>query len=101
MVSDRDLLVFMRVIGGGDRAASMQLLATSPTLAIAQLRTGGTRTTGEELFLSERHMQLYAGDTALHVAAARTTRRSPASWWSRARMCGRKIVVEPNLFTQL
>ena len=70
MVSDRDLLVFMRVIGDGDRAASMQLLATSPTLAIAQLRNGGTRTTAEEFFLSERHMQLYAGDTALHVAAA-------------------------------
>lgn len=70
MVSDRDLLVFMRVIGDGDRAASMQLLATSPTLAIAQLRTGGTRTTAQEFFLSERHMQLYAGDTALHVAAA-------------------------------
>ena len=70
MVSDSDLLAFMRVIADGDRAASSRLLATSPTLAKAQLRTGGTRTTAEEFFLSARHMQLYAGDTALHVAAA-------------------------------
>ena len=32
--------------------------------------TGGTRTTAEEFFLTPIRMQLYSGDTALHVAAA-------------------------------
>jgi ankyrin repeat protein len=70
VVDDRELLAFMRVIGDGDGATSTRLLATSPTLAIARLTTGGTRTTAEEFFLSPISMQLYSGDTALHVAAA-------------------------------
>src|SRR4249920_3865391 len=70
VVSDRDLLVFMRAIGDGDRMATTRLIATTPELATARLATGATRTTSEDFFLSRRHMQLYSGDTALHVAAA-------------------------------
>ena len=63
-------MAFMRVIGNGDRDAAGRLLATSPALATAQLTTGGTRTTAEEFFLTPIRLQLYSGDTALHVAAA-------------------------------
>jgi ankyrin repeat protein len=70
VVGDRDLLVFMRAISDGDRAATTRLIASTPELATARLATGGTRTTWENFFLSRRHMQLYSGDTALHVAAA-------------------------------
>ena len=69
MVGDRELLAFMRAISEGDRATS-QLLTTSPELATERLVKGGTRTTAEEFFLSPIRMQLYSGDTALHVAAA-------------------------------
>lgn len=70
MVSDRDLLAFMRAIADGDRGNARRLLATTPALATERLITGGTRATSEEFFLSQVHMQLYKGDTALHVAAA-------------------------------
>jgi hypothetical protein len=70
MVSDRDLLAFIRAIADGDRDTARPLLATTPELAKARLVTGATRATAEEFFLSQCHMQLYKGDTALHVAAA-------------------------------
>jgi ankyrin repeat protein len=69
VVGDRDLLAFMRAISDGD-GASTRLLATTPELATARLVTGGTRTTAEDFFLAHVRLQLYAGDTALHVAAA-------------------------------
>lgn len=70
MASDRDLLTFMRAIADGDTATTTRLLATMPEVASAQLRTNATRTTADDFFLSRLHMQLYSGDTALHVAAA-------------------------------
>jgi ankyrin repeat protein len=70
VVDDRDLLAFMRAISVGDRATTAHQLATMPELATARLLRGGTRTTSVDFFLSEIRMQLYAGDTALHVAAA-------------------------------
>jgi Ankyrin repeats (many copies) len=69
VVDDRDLLAFMRAISDGD-GATTRLLATTPELATARLVTGGTRTTAEAFFLTHIRLQLYAGDTALHVAAA-------------------------------
>jgi len=69
VVDDRELLAFMRAISERDRATS-QILSTSPELATAHLVKGGTRTTAEEFFLGPISMQLYSGDTALHVAAA-------------------------------
>ncbi len=60
----------MRAISEGDRASTTRLLATTPGLATARLVTGATRTTSEGFFLSQCHLQLYSGDTALHVAAA-------------------------------
>ena len=70
MVSDQDLLTYMRAIGDGDVAMSSRLLASNPELAAAQLLTNATNATAADYFLSPVHMQLYSGDTALHVAAA-------------------------------
>jgi ankyrin repeat protein len=70
VASDRDLLTFMRAIADGDTATTTRLLATMPELASTPLRTNATRATAEDFFLSHVHMQLYSGDTALHVAAA-------------------------------
>ncbi|MGZ4738861.1 MAG: ankyrin repeat domain-containing protein [Ilumatobacteraceae bacterium] len=69
-VGDRELLAFMRAISEGDRATATRLLRITPELARARLVTGGTRTAWQDFFLSGCHLQLYSGDTALHVAAA-------------------------------
>jgi ankyrin repeat protein len=68
--SDQELLAFMRAIADGDETTALRSLAEAPQLATARLTTGATRATSEEFFLDRRHLQLYAGDTALHVAAA-------------------------------
>jgi ankyrin repeat protein len=60
----------MQVISCGDSGTAARLLQVTPELASAQLARGGTRTTAEEYFLRECYLQLYTGDTALHVAAA-------------------------------
>jgi hypothetical protein len=70
VISDQELLAFMRTIADGDETTATGSLSGAPQLATARLTTGGTRATSEEYFLSARHLQLYAGDTALHVAAA-------------------------------
>jgi ankyrin repeat protein len=70
VVDDRSLLELMRVISAGDSGAAARLLRATPELAAAQLARGGTRTTAEEYFLPECYLQIYKGDTALHVAAA-------------------------------
>jgi ankyrin repeat protein len=69
MAGDPELLTLMRAISDGDPATT-RLLAAAPELATARLITGGTRATATDFFLDQLRMQLYAGDTALHVAAA-------------------------------
>src|SRR5262245_39346020 len=54
----------MRAIADGQTIEGFDELTT------ARLKRGGTRTDAERFFLAPIHMQLYAGDTALHVAAA-------------------------------
>src|SRR5262249_2700049 len=62
--SDSDLMTLMRAIDADDRGRAARLLAASPALARAGLAT-------ENAFFLERiRRQVYAGDTALHVAAA-------------------------------
>ena len=70
MLDDLALLPLMRVIASGGSGAAAQLLRATPRLAVAKLERGATRATADELFLPECHMHVYAGDTALHVAAA-------------------------------
>jgi ankyrin repeat protein len=71
VVDDRALIEFMRAISAGDGEATSLLLATTPGLAVARLVTmGATRATSEEFFLRDSGVYMYAGHTALHVAAA-------------------------------
>ena len=67
---DAELMTIMRMIAFGDVADVSRLLQTRPELARSQLRLGATRSGSAEYFLDEIQHQLYAGHTALHVAAA-------------------------------
>lgn len=67
--TDADLLPLLRAIAADDTRASA-LLATSPDLARTVTARGATRGDPEPYFLDEIRYQLYAGVTALHVAAA-------------------------------
>src|SRR5947209_13182856 len=69
MVTDAELVAFMRVTAVGDGAAARQMLSRVPELALAQLGLAGKGATAE-FFLEERLLQIYVGDSALHVAAA-------------------------------
>jgi ankyrin repeat protein len=70
VVTDAELVAFMRVIAVGDGAAAQQMLGRVPELALAQLGQAGKRGASTEFFLEERLLQIYVGDSALHVAAA-------------------------------
>ena len=70
MVPDGDLITLIRTIGAGDTDAAAQALASRPELAMSHLGAGATRASSEEFFLEGCGVQLYAGHTALHVAAA-------------------------------
>ena len=59
----------MRAVASGDQDAAIRALRT-PALAAAKLAVGATRSAAEDFFLQECSLQLYVGDTALHVAAA-------------------------------
>ena len=53
----------LAAIAAGDRRAAVGLLDAMPPLATAGVARG------DEFFLAERLVQIYAGDTALHAAA--------------------------------
>lgn len=61
---------FARAIARGDHARALGLLAGAPELALACVADGATRHATEEYFLDEIGHIVYAGDTALHIAAA-------------------------------
>lgn len=68
--NDEPLMTFARVIVEGDQARVSGLLAAAPELALARLAVGATRQGVEDYFLDEIKHHMYAGDTALHIAAA-------------------------------
>jgi hypothetical protein len=57
-------------IVAGDELATARLLAQSPSLARAQAAGGATRQDAHNHFFAEIAHYVYAGDSALHVAAA-------------------------------
>lgn len=63
-------MALVRAIAAGDAAAADELLAASPGLATAHARDGATRRNAPDFYLEAVGHHLYAGDTALHVAAA-------------------------------
>jgi len=63
------LMALVRAIGVDD-AAAVRLLAAYPDLARARVEQGATRKIATDYYLDRIGHYVYAGDTALHVAAA-------------------------------
>lgn len=68
--TETELWQLLRAIATGDRARASQLLATSPHLASEASPGGATRSAPKSYFFDEIARHIYAGDTALHIAAA-------------------------------
>jgi hypothetical protein len=68
--SDSELMKLVRAIVECDADSVARLLAESPSLATACFETGASRATPQPYFLAEVGRYIYAGDTALHIAAA-------------------------------
>jgi ankyrin repeat protein len=64
------LIKFVETIVADDDAVVFSLLRTSPELARAHFEHGATRQTARTYHLEEIGHYIYAGDTALHIAAA-------------------------------
>ena len=70
VIEDQALIMFMRAISCGDARVVSQLLEATPELAFARLVEDGSRASAVEFFLPDCGVYMYAGHTALHVAAA-------------------------------
>jgi hypothetical protein len=57
-------------IASGEDTAASRLLRASPALATDAATTGATRASSNKHFLGDIEHYVYAGDTALHIAAA-------------------------------
>jgi ankyrin repeat protein len=68
--SDALLLDLIRAIADLDVERASAILDRNPSLAVAALVTGATRADPESLFFERISHHAYAGDTALHLAAA-------------------------------
>jgi hypothetical protein len=68
--SDAALMTLVRAIAAGNADEAASLLAATPALARASFATGATRQAAQTFFLVRIKRYIYAGDTALHVAAA-------------------------------
>jgi hypothetical protein len=68
--SDEGFMELVRAIVSGDAKKAAHLIAGAPDLVRAQAATGASRQSAEPYFFKEIAHYLYAGDTALHMAAA-------------------------------
>ena len=68
--SESTLMSLLRAIVTNDAAATWRLLAMTPTLTNAHFAQGATRRAANAYYLHEIEHYVYAGDTALHIAAA-------------------------------
>jgi hypothetical protein len=69
-IDDRSMLALFGEIVSGDRAGVGRRLDSSPLLATSPLHVGASRHDADSYFLAAIRHYVYAGDTALHVAAA-------------------------------
>ena len=67
---DAELMTLLRAIIADDEGSASQLLAESPGLANVRVANGATRQSAIENYLVDIEHYIYAGDSALHVAAA-------------------------------
>jgi hypothetical protein len=68
--SHRELMSLVDAILLGDEANVACTLSASPELARAAFQTGASRAIEKSYFLDQIKRYIYAGDTALHIAAA-------------------------------
>ena len=68
--TDADFLNFIRLVVRGNIVEVSRCLSANPSLATRHADTGATRQNASAYFFSEIAHYLYAGDTALHLAAA-------------------------------
>jgi len=68
--NDADLMALVRAIVAGDSIGAVSLLAESQGLASARFAAGATRQEAQQYFIGKIGRYVYAGDTALHIAAA-------------------------------
>jgi ankyrin repeat protein len=67
---DAALLVLFGAIASHDDLATTRNLEAAPDLATRPICTGASRQDPDKYFLAAIHHYVYAGDTALHIAAA-------------------------------
>jgi hypothetical protein len=68
--TDRELIRLVSLILQGDVGKVPGMIAASPGLATSCFQTGASRKSEEPYFLAQIGKYIYAGDTALHIAAA-------------------------------
>ena len=68
--SDSALWELTSAIAAGDVSGASQLLAATPELAETSFQMGASRQEAKAYFLDRIQRYVYAGDTALHIAAA-------------------------------
>jgi hypothetical protein len=71
----------------GDTALLSRLLTAHPELAMHQATVGASRQSAADFFLKEAMHYLYAGDTALHLAAAAFQQPAVALLIDRGAVC--------------
>ncbi len=64
------LLTLVRTISAGDETTALRLIAASPGLAQERVQSGADRDSAVDYYLRDVQHYVYAGDTALHIAAA-------------------------------
>jgi hypothetical protein len=70
VAADSGIVALIRALVAGNDTAALRLLAASPALARARAADGATRQAAKEHYFEEIEHYVYAGDTALHIAAA-------------------------------
>jgi ankyrin repeat protein len=68
--NDKALMALMSSIVSGDTAKTREVVTAHPDLAKISVTKGATRAEASEHFFPEIRHYVYAGDTALHIAAA-------------------------------
>jgi hypothetical protein len=69
-VAESALMRLVRVISAGDAATALRLLERSPGLAGERIEVGATRQAAMTYYPEKIGHYVYAGDSALHIAAA-------------------------------
>lgn len=68
--ADASFTALVRAIAGSDDVTARRQISRLPALARARATEGATRRTAKAYYFEEIEHYVYAGDTALHVAAA-------------------------------